>query len=593
MEVALRECPACQAVVMGSETVCSDCGAALPPLPVPEPVVVEPATPAGNEVACPRCGMTMPPSVLRCRDCGAYLNPEVEAAAMARMASRMYQGMRSGPMTGVPGQFGSSFGSPAASSFSTVADDDDFDLNPSVSFGESAPVVPTALSLSEAPSTAAAETDFEPLEQSSGESYDVSSIPLAESPPPEVIPEIPAESATPASDDTPPVPNAARGTADESGVDHSVQTAGAALLSTALEEEQESQSRQKGGRRKLRSQTMALAPGRFLVFCPNGHRIQVQDKHRGRTGRCPNCKGIFFVPLAETSQTTGEGGAVAAPAEGASAESAAPGTTAGYSRWITDISLHRVNPANLKLKPGSLQGESLPVDLGIAADHLLVAVLFSGGGPFRAMQEPKKKLATRKEMLEHFAANKALVELKLPAHHSLSREQLQQLKIVQPSIPGEESLFADVPVFGEGRIGVRVPALDAANTRAYLSFTLSQFRQFSEVLAESYGLNDFGAGTSIPLQDDFVASTCHYSENSLQSVPLDKLPYYQADTVRKLIVLGRKCEKCGLVVSEDARKKEKIGGKSDSSVAKAKCPKCKQKMGSITLYGFASTSPQG
>jgi hypothetical protein len=39
-------------------------------------------------------------------------------------------------------------------------------------------------------------------------------------------------------------------------------------------------------------------------------------------------------------------------------------------------------------------------------------------------------------------------------------------------------------------------------------------------------------------------------------------------------------------VSEDSRKKEKIGGKSDASVAKALCPKCKSKFGDITLYGL-------
>jgi hypothetical protein len=41
-----------------------------------------------------------------------------------------------------------------------------------------------------------------------------------------------------------------------------------------------------------------------------------------------------------------------------------------------------------------------------------------------------------------------------------------------------------------------------------------------------------------------------------------------------------------LIVSEDSRKKEKVGGKSPDSVAKSKCPKCKQKMGNHQLRGF-------
>jgi hypothetical protein len=66
----------------------------------------------------------------------------------------------------------------------------------------------------------------------------------------------------------------------------------------------------------------------------------------------------------------------------------------------------------------------------------------------------------------------------------------------------------------------------------------------------------------------------------------ERLEYYRADPAINLVVLGRRCEKCGLVVSEESRRKEKIGGKSDASVAKARCPKCKAKFGSITLYGM-------
>jgi uncharacterized protein with PIN domain len=73
----------------------------------------------------------------------------------------------------------------------------------------------------------------------------------------------------------------------------------------------------------------------------------------------------------------------------------------------------------------------------------------------------------------------------------------------------------------------------------------------------------------------------------MHSLQPEKLDYYKADPAMKLTVLGRRCEKCGLVVSEDSRKKEKIGGKSDASVAKARCPKCKSKFGNITLYGMA------
>jgi hypothetical protein len=169
----------------------------------------------------------------------------------------------------------------------------------------------------------------------------------------------------------------------------------------------------------------------------------------------------------------------------------------------------------------------------------------------------------------------------------LAPDLLAQLKIVQPAVPGEESLFADVPVFGTGRIAVRVAPADGNNERAYLSFTLSQFRAFSQMLSESFALADYGAGTPIPLVDDTIEAKCHYSETVMQPLVPARLDYYRADPAIKLVARGRRCEKCGLVVSEDSRKKEKIGGTSDASVAKAKCPKCKGKFGNITLFGIA------
>jgi hypothetical protein len=329
-----------------------------------------------------------------------------------------------------------------------------------------------------------------------------------------------------------------------------------------------------------------------LVFCPNGHRIQVHSKHRGRTGRCPNCKALYFVPVADTEQTLGQAGGTEEGAATGDANAAGAPQQTGYTQWITGLYLHRLNPAKLKLKPGSLVGEHEIVDLGVCSEHLLLAVLFAGGGAFRSMQEPKKTAANRQKMLDHLSAKMPVADLPIPKHYLLTSEALQQLKIVQPTEPGEESLFADVPVFGEGRIATRIPAADAAGERTYLSFTLTQFRTFSAILADSFGLTEFGAGTLIPMSDDFQEATCHYSEAVLRSLPADKLVFYKADPTLKLIPIGRRCQKCGLIVSEDSRKKEKIGGKSDSSVAKAKCPKCKQKFGDITLYGFPQEAPQ-
>lgn len=565
MEVLIRDCPACGAAVIGDESHCTACGKELP---VEKPAIAAPEAAAVAENHCPRCGMSVPRGVLRCRDCGAYMSAEIEAAMIAKQMSRAFS------PTG-PGFSGGALGS-AGSGFAEIADDADFDLNPVVDLIDTAGQhwqnsSHAAAPESETPSLVE-EDDFELQGLDPPEEYAVS--------------EAPAATEAPSDGDAPPEPAAAASAENDAAVadvPHSVQTGGDVLLDAALEEERDAASRGRGARRLIRrSAVTAHPPGRFLVFCPNGHRIQVQDKHRGRTGRCPNCSSLFFVPLGDTTEATG----VAGGAEAASDAPTTPESSTGYIKWISDVKLHRLNPAKLKLKPGSLADEYEPVDLGARDENLLLAVLFTGGGPFRAMQEAKKKAQTRQEMLEHLKQKLPVADLPVPKHFELTPEQLQQVKIVQPTLPGEESLFADVPVFGEGRIALRLPAVDNEAGRAYLSLTLSQFREFSQMLADVYRLADLGEGTAIPLTDEFQEATCHYSEETFKYIATEKLPWYQADPALKVQAVGRKCQKCGLIVSEDSRKKEKIGGKSESSVAKALCPKCKQKFGSITLYGL-------
>ncbi len=612
MELSIKACPDCGALVMGDESVCSGCGKQLP-------VDAETSLPGARdrlapaEMACPRCGMKVPKGVLRCRDCGTYMSPEVEAAALAQQAGRSYaSGGSSGGLVGGGAGFGSTGYNqlrpphPANSNFAEVADDADFDLVPELDLVDvnMRDIDEGRVRMHDQQTTGSGnEDDFELGDGSGAVDYGVASD---------------AGTAAPAADefavaDAPPIENGETGPAEgasngaavlgETGtappapsVDHSVETGGDVLLDAALAEQREAEKRGKLGRRRNRRSAVTAAVGdRFLIYCPRGHRIQVLEKHRGRTGRCPNCKSLFFVPLAETIQTLGQaGGQSASDAAGAGlvggdGTQPAPDAAAprGYTRWITDVRLHRLNPSKLKLKAGSLEAEYETADLGACSEHLLVAVVFSGGGPFRSMQEPKKKPVTRQAMLDHLAANKPLAELPVLRNHPLTADLLTQLKIVQPSVPGEESMFADIPVFGLGRIAVRVPAADTASERAYLSFTLSQFRALSNTLSDVFGLADYGAGTPIPLTDDLAESTCHYSEAPIRSLALERLDYYRADPAIKLVVLGRRCEKCGLVVSEDSRKKEKIGGKTDASVAKAKCPKCKAAFGNISLLGVA------
>ncbi len=599
MEVLIKECPACGAVVMGDESVCSGCGKQLPAIEPRQNSTRSATAPA--EASCPRCGMNVPRGVLRCRDCGTYMSPEVEAAAMAQQANRIFTpGGSSGGLVGGGAGFGSTSyfqtrpANPATSSFAEVADDADFDLEPEVDLIDA-----NMRDLDEGQvrnrrsAESSDEDDFELGDGTGAVGYGATNEPSQAPAEPVVAPtqtaSAPVESAAVETSPT-DVPSAQSNVAPLPEVPHSVETGGDILLDAALAEQREAAKRAKSGRRRHRRTAVTAASGdHFLVYCPMGHRIQVHEKHRGRTGRCPNCKALFFVPLPTTIQTLGEAGGQTSSVPGANDSAQSAGgvpVSVGYSKWITDVHLHRLNPSKLKLKPGSLEADYDTGDLGACPEHLLLAVVFSGSGPFRARQEPKKKPATRQAMLEHLKSNKPLAELPVPRFFPLTPDLLTQLKIIQPSVPGEESLFADVPVFGEGRIAIRVPAADSPADRAYLSFTLTQFRQLSQTLAEVFGLADYGSGTSIPLADEFAESACHYSEAVIRSLAAERLSFYRADSAIKLVVVGRRCEKCGLTISEDSRKKEKIGGKTDASIAKSLCPKCKAKFGNMTLYGF-------
>ena len=344
------------------------------------------------------------------------------------------------------------------------------------------------------------------------------------------------------------------------------------LLAAALEEQAES-GRSRGRSRRPKRE-LRLAADAFLVYCPNGHRIVVREQYRGRVGRCPNCRAPFFVPTESIVEESGV------------TEATMPvGDVVGaYDRWVVGARLHAVNPTKLKLKEGSCVGTHDVVDLGFALDQALLAIVFPGNTAFRGMVETKKTTANRESLRTHLRGGGSLDQMPVK-FAKVDPAQFGELRLVQPAIPGDETIFAGVPVFGPGMIVVRIPAAETVPTeRQYLSLTLSQFRTLAEVARERYGVAEIAPSGLVPLAEEFESLVCHYSDQPIQALKAVEL--YRQDPSFKLKLLGWKCEGCGLIVSEDSRKKEKIGGKAESSVAKAKCPKCKNKFGDSRLYGL-------
>jgi hypothetical protein len=352
------------------------------------------------------------------------------------------------------------------------------------------------------------------------------------------------------------------------------------LLDIALQEEREAKKRiRKAKRDKGRARRVAGAmAGYVAVFCPNGHRIQVDEKYRGLTGRCPKCKSMFLVPILDWE------------AERKAQQEAAEATrkVSRYDNWSLDLHLHRLDPAKLKLKPGSLASAFHEVDVCFTDEGFLVVVHGKqNAGLFAGEKNKKKKEELRVEVQDYLRLDKELLDLPAAGYRFYSPDDVRKSQVVQPAIYAHESMFAGVPVFGEGRIAVRLPVTAADQDTQdimFLVFHLSDFRSFSTLVEEKFEFASFGQAEGVPLSDDFSNHKCHYSDRELKSIEVSE--FHQADSAMELDLIGRKCQACGLVVSEESRKKEKLGGATGKGIAKAKCPKCEQKFGNTSLFGL-------
>ena len=335
------------------------------------------------------------------------------------------------------------------------------------------------------------------------------------------------------------------------------------LLKIAAEEEKDIQR----VRKTLRSKDT------FVIYCPQGCRIRVKEEHRGKSGKCPRCQSDFVVPKKSVAKPVPGTGEVAIPQV----------VESRYRRWLCDIRLHSVDPQKLRIKADSLFNECQPVDLGFSTDGLLIATLLPG--KFGA--NPKKIPPLRQAMIDHFQKQGTIETLTVPVKKIYTKELLAQFTLAQPTPAGTESLFADIPVFGTNRIAVRLPKLADDPHAKYLSFCLSEFRAFVEALESICGISGLGAKSEVPLTDDYATSKCHLKQVSIPE--LKKLNYYEKDPGFKLEISGWRCAACGIVISEAARAETKLGGANGKAIAKAKCPKCTKKYGSVPLYKLVGT----
>jgi hypothetical protein len=591
MSVSIIACPSCKALVLPDTAQCPNCQfvfderrAADGP---PSAAAVESTE---EEVPCPGCNELVRKGLVRCWNCGTFMQEEI---------AETYRRMQVAP----PRVIYSEVERPATEGTSVSGDATD----------------PGRMATPDAPEVSVSDlgdADFElaPVEDLDGD-FDLgtASPPTA---PNEILQSAPtfalrteaeqkgASSATESAatkDQKPPEGAATTAPAAQEftnefqsrfGVDEQADT-GEGLLRVALAEEAET-----GSRRRSQKLTEGGMRSGFNVFCPNGHRIKVQERFRGMTGRCPRCREPFSVPgntwdevKAQKEEDAQKAAAIVAAVAAHSSQAGAGEhveVSAGeYTRWLLDSHFHVVDLTKLKLKPGSLLNDFQDADVGFAPDGMLIVTLVKKGGLFGG--GAKKKLSTRDAVLDHLSKGKGRSDLPAPAHHFFAANVVSQIRVVQPIVSAEHSMFAGVAVFGAGRFAVRLPKLNETANPEFLSFALSEFRRFSKILEEFYGIKSFGQESRIPLEDVFTERYCHFSDQLLRI--LENVDSYQGDPGFNLKLIGYKCASCGLVVGEEAREKEKIGGKGGKKLAKAQCPKCQKPFGNLPLYTMDSATP--
>lgn len=350
---------------------------------------------------------------------------------------------------------------------------------------------------------------------------------------------------------------------------------GDALLDIALQDERELQKQR---RKRAQKGGIKTPGGGLIIFCPYGCRIVVKESHRGMQGKCPECRAPFIVPIdppiykkdrvaTEVESSATEGGAV--------------------ERWLSDLHLHTVHPEKLKLKADSLAKDFTATEFAFGSEQLFVVALGKkAGGRFGGGAKEDPREALKKQIQE----GKKLEELEAAEKYAFTADELRMLKVVQPTASRADSIFHGIPVFGEGRIAIQLPPIEDKIEILYVSLGLTQFWNFKKFVEEAYGITGLGDECGIPTEHVFTTHRCQILETPVKA--LENLPFYKADETVELVPVGYQCGKCQIVVSEEGRARDSLGGKSPKGIAKAKCPKCSNKMGENLLYGIKVEEPE-
>ncbi|MFH5805645.1 hypothetical protein [Alienimonas sp. DA493] len=557
---------------------------------------------ARADVPCPSCGEMVRPGLVRCWSCGGFMRPDV--ADRYAQLNRQRPEVEYQPLPELDGDAASQLSAETRTGGRGPADEDaDFELT-----GEFAAPDPSADAPADDPEDEFTMADMEGASysaprvgdaaptpakagESTGEDGDAFSIADA--------PDAPAEDSPSAEEPAPEQAAAQRTPPAEDDVAHSEATGGDVLLDIALQEV----GQDRGGRRR----GLVVKGDKILLHCPAGHPVKVARKHAGKVGRCPHpgCGLRYLVPHVPPDPTEEPDADAEATAETGGDAAATPTAPAGppdelaagaFTRYIDGVRLHTVVPAKVKQKADSQAKSFQEADLALSPRTLLVVTMEGKKGAFGLGGEKPEQVRTK--VREHLSADEPdLSALPVP-HVLLAGENAGEVVVEYPSDLPHESKFGGEPVFGTGRIALRLPRTggepdgdqpEEKQALRFVSLTLSQYRRFAAAM-EEFGFargvgGRYEVGAPIPRTDEAPVHTGHYTDAPVPELPRPDL--YQADPKLNVVVSGYRCQNCGLIVSEDGRKKEKLGGANGKGLAKARCPKCGEKFGNQPLYKLA------
>ena len=554
MSESFQSCPKCECFILSDTFECPECGYVLDE----ERARVGQAASASDDMksmgmydTCNECGESVRTGLVRCWNCNSFMRPDVE---------ERYKKMTSTPQpiifSDVPQEERTEF-MPARDSdghvpWSRVYDADDAD-----GF-----TLRTDGSVGNADASQADDDGFE-LEAGVGTTSTPAATPTPKSVPAEAKTEEPSEA--PAEKETQEnaenkkqakQPPKAPGDFDADD-----------LVGIALQDQRET-------RRKKRAKLKEAKRQRILLPCSCGAWIRVHQDQAGRVVRCRQCKNPVVVPVMKKKDKT--------------SDKEKSKSSDIKVAWLNEVRLHVIQPTDVTLKPGSLEKTFDSVDLGFHESglHVIQAAPPAKKSFFsKATDGPPSVDEQRKLVREHVAKTGAIADLPFGELFSVPSEQISNIRLIQPVKEAHASMFAGVPVFGDGQIAIYLPLPLPDNQQAFLSFPISMHRKIAEQLKSLFKFDVGAEDNGVPASEEFDTLRCHLTEMPVRS--LKNVVYYENDPAFELELSGHVCTMCGIAITEDARAKKKLGGAAGKGIAKAKCPKCSNKFGDQKAWNVA------